>query len=334
MNGMTPSQTTPGVSGHSSAKTPRVKRYVVALCVAIVITIAIAAIILWRSPTGTTGSHSVPYLGVYERDAPGSYAGVEQFARGINRQPNIVTYYSPWLEPFQLNFATSAASHGAKPLIELDPKNISLASIAAGQYDDYLSSLAAAIKAFGKPVIVCFGHEMNGDWYSWGYQHTSASVFVAAWRHMVDVFRSADAKNVTWLWTVNIIDNNIPIPNPAPWWPGKSYVNWVGIDGYYYTSSLTFPQVFGPTIVDVRAFTRDPILITETGAVPAAGQSAKVADLFSGVQTYGLLGFVWFDAYDVVQSLDWRLQPSALAEFRREAKAYMRPAKLQNQVGG
>ena len=46
----------------------------------------------------------------------------------------------------------------------------------------------------------------------------------------------------------------------------------------------------------MRALTLDPILITETAAAPAAGQPAKIADLFAGVRAYGLLGFVWFDA--------------------------------------
>ena len=31
----------------------------------------------------------------------------------------------------------------------------------------------------------------------------------------------------------------------ADWWPGPSYVTWVGIDGYYYRPSDTFARVFG-----------------------------------------------------------------------------------------
>ena len=73
-------------------------------------------------------------------------------------------------------------------------------------------------------------------------------------------------------------------------------MNWVGIDGYYYKPSETFAPLFGPTITVVREMTRDPILIAETGAAPSAGQPAKIADLYAGIRTYGLLGFVWFDA--------------------------------------
>ena len=72
---------------------------------------------------------------------------------------------------------------------------------------------------------------------------------------------------MTWLWTVNIFTTNNPnVSDPASWWPGSSYVNWVGVDGYYYTSSQSFVQVFGSTIVDVRMLTSDPIIIAETSA--------------------------------------------------------------------
>jgi hypothetical protein len=165
---------------------------------------------------------------------------------------------------------------------------------------------------------------MNGYWYSWGHRHVSPAVFVAAWRHIVTVFRQQHADNVTWLWTVNIIDRRGDIPSPARWWPGSSYVTWVGIDGYYYKRSWTFASLFGPTIKAVRALTLDPILISETAAAPAAGQPAKIADLINGIRAYGLLGFVWFDD---VGFRDWRLiSPAAIAAFARGAKTFQSPA--------
>ena len=269
----------------------------------------------------------VRYLGVYEPDAPFSYAGVDQFAQAIGKQPNIATYYSQWLEPFQVGFAASAAKRGAVTLVQIAPRNISVASIASGRYDSYLRSFAAAVNAFAAPVVLSFGHEMNGYWYSWGYTHTSSAVFVAAWRHVVTVFREQGTRNVTWLWTVNIIDTlDNRIPGPKPWWPGKSYVNWVGIDGYYYSASWNFTSLFGPTITDVRQLTGDPILISETGAPSSAGQPAKIADLFAGVRLYGLLGFVWFDKNGGTILQQWRIDSTAAkAQFNRDTKAFFRP---------
>jgi len=145
---------------------------------------------------------------------------------------------------------------------------------------------------------------------------------VAAWRHIVNLFRAEGARNVTWLWAVNVINPRSGVPSPRPWWPGSSYVTWVGIDGYYLRPSLTFASLFGPTIAAVRALTRDPILITETAA-SASDQPAKIAGLFAGVHLYELLGFVWFDALHVK---DWRLSsPAAISAFRQAAETYHSP---------
>jgi len=279
-------------------------------------------------PAGSTASRSATdppkpktLLGVYVPGVPQSYAGVRAFTATTGVRPGVVVYYSGWLEPFQVRFAEVANEHEAMPLVQIDPTGVSLATIASGRYDSYLRSFASTVKNFGGGVIVSFAPEMNGHWYSWGYRHTSPAVYVAAWRHVVTVFRAANAENVTWLWTVNVMDPKSGIPSPARWWPGSSYVTWVGIDGYYLKPSWTFASLFGPTIKAVRELTLNPILISETGVAPAAGKPAKIADVFAGVHKYGLLGLVWFDAN---RHRDWRVSgPAAAAAFRRSAQAYL-----------
>jgi mannan endo-1,4-beta-mannosidase len=264
------------------------------------------------------------YIGVYSHGVPASYAGVAAFTTATGVKPGVVLYYSGWFEPFDARFAETVAEHGGVPLVQINPTGISLALIASGRYDDYLSAYADAIRAYRHPIILSFGHEMNGSWYSWGYRHTSPAVFVAAWRHIVNLFRALKVRNVTWMWTVNIIHTHHGVPSPDRWWPGSSYVNWVGIDGYYYNSSFTFDPLFGPTIVAVRALTGDPILIAETAVASTADQAAKISDLFAGIRLYGLLGFVWFDS---IHSHDWRLSSAtAVAAFRRGAVTYHRSA--------
>jgi mannan endo-1,4-beta-mannosidase len=265
------------------------------------------------------------YIGLFQRGAPQSYAGIMAFTKTTGVRPRLVSYYSGWSEPFQVGFAAEAARHGAVPLVQIDPTDISLAAIAAGQYDQYLRSYADSVRSYGHRVVLGFGHEMNGYWYSWGYRHTSPTVFVAAWRHIVDVFRQQGANKVTWMWTANIIHQGGGIPSPARWWPGSSYVNWIGLDGYYQQPSWTFAPMFGPTIKIVHALSRlpIPILISETGA-PSAYQPAKIANLFAGIRDYGLLGFVWFDANHIK---DWNIStPAAIAAFRQGINAINDPA--------
>jgi hypothetical protein len=267
----------------------------------------------------STGS----YLGLYPDGVPSSYAGARAFTAATGVRPDVVVYYSGWLEPFKAAFASTASRSGAVPLVQINPDRVSIGAIAAGRYDKYLRTYAAAVRDYGHPVIVSFGHEMNGDWYSWAAGHTSPATFVAAWRHVVDVFRAAGTPNVTWLWTVNVFRSQAGVSSPRAWWPGDAYVTWVGLDGYYYSPATKFSSLFGPAVAGVRAWTRKPILVTETSATPAAGQPAKIEDLFAGIRLYGLLGFVWFDNQT---NQDWRLtSPAAIAAFRRGAQRYRPP---------
>jgi mannan endo-1,4-beta-mannosidase len=323
------------MSHQGTARTGRSRR-TVTTAIAIIAAVAIAAgVLVYNESTdhsdGPLPVHLPPasasYLGVFTKGVPDSYSGVSAFSSATGARPDVVMYYSGWYMPFPSSFANTAASNGAVPLVQMDPDGVSVAAIAAGRYDGYLSQYAETIRAYQHPVILSFGHEMNGNWSSWGYQHTSPAVFVTAWRHIVALFRVLGAKNVTWLWTVNIINDTQQgtIPRPDPWWPGSSYVTWVGIDGYYLKSTWQFAPLFGPTIEDVRNLTNDPILIAETGAVPASGQSAKVADLFAGIHSYGLLGFVWFNATNSIGQQFGLSTPAAVAAFRKGASTFTRP---------
>jgi hypothetical protein len=297
---------------------------------AVVVTVAAVAYAIIRfapSPSGpTTVQATLPtglasYLGVYETGPPHTYQPVAEFTRVAGRQPNLVGYYSGWGETFQTSFARRVSAHGAVTILQWDPTDASVAAIAAGDYDSYLRSFADSVRGFGKPVVIGFGHEMNATWYTWGYGQVPPRTFVAAWRHVVRLFRGRGADNVTWLWTINA---DLPTTGPiASWWPGAGYVSWVGIDGYYYIPGDTFGSVFGKTIAQVRAITNKPVLLSETAVGPGAGQSAKIANLFTGMRQYGTLGLVWFDIAqnDGRYHQDWRIEnsPAAEAAFRRAA---------------
>ena len=320
---------------HQSRQRRRgLRRLAIAAVVIIVVAAVSAGVVLRNRSAGSGGPLPVQlpaatgaYLGVYTHGVPDSYSGVAAFNSSTQAKPDVVMYYSGWYVPFPGKFATTVANNGAVPLVQMDPDNVNVSNIASGRYDGYLSAYAEAVRAYRHPVVMSFGHEMNGSWYTWGYGKTSPAVFVAAWRHIVKLFRVLGARNVTWMWTVNIINNahGGTIPSPARWWPGGSYVDWVGIDGYYLKPSWKFAPLFGPTIAAVRKLTLDPILVAETGAVPAAGQPAKIADLFAGIHQYGLLGFVWFDSTNRTGQHFGLTSPAAVAAFHKGASTYTRP---------
>jgi mannan endo-1,4-beta-mannosidase len=296
---------------------------IAAACVAFAVTQAVSsssglALAGTSLPTGQAS-----YLGVYENGPPHTYQPVAEFASVVGRQPNLVGYYSGWKEPFQARFAETVHAHGAVTVVQIDPTYASIPKIAAGGYDGYLRSYANSVRRFGQPVVIGFGHEMNAPWYSWGYGPTTPSTFVAAWRHIVTLFRNQGAGNVTWLWTLQADE---PGTGPiASWWPGSQYVTWVGIDGYYYRPSDKFNSVFGKTITQVRMLTGKPVLLSETAAGPGSGQAAKIGDLFAGMRQYGTLGLVWFDIAqdDGTYHQDWHIEdnPAAETAFRHRASS-------------
>ena len=257
------------------------------------------------------------YLGVFEEGAPPSYQPLDNFGKAAGMPPNLVGYFSGWAEPFDRAFANSVSDHGAVLLVQIDPTYAPIAQIAAGDYDNYLRSYADSVRSYGRPVLIGFGQEMNGTWYPWGYNHVSPATFVAAWRHLVNVFRGEGAENVTWLWTINANrPTNSTVPALSSWWPGRQYVTWVGIDGFYYRSSDTFNSVFGQTIQQVRKFTNQPVLLSETAVGPAAEQFIKIPQLFSGMVRYRTLGLVWFDKnqHAGIYHQDWRIEDNQNAE--------------------
>ena len=212
-----------------------------------------------RCPGAETG---VYILVVSHTDSTLNFSETTSFTQAAGRQPNMLGYFSGWVEPFNTSFAQVLHQHGIVPFVQIDPTDASVAAIADGTYNDYLRSYADSVRNFGHAVVIGFGHEMNAPWYSWGYNHVPASTFIAAWRHIVTLFRDQGADNVTWLWTLQADQKGTgPV---SMWWPGDQYVTWVGIDGYYYVPSDTFASVFGKTIGQVRDFTSKPILLSET----------------------------------------------------------------------
>jgi mannan endo-1,4-beta-mannosidase len=269
----------------------------------------------------TLPAKPLSYLGVYEEGVPGSFSAVDQFEASVGVVPNIALYYSSWNEGFRTTFAEEAYDFGVTPAVQIEPFGVSLAAIADGRYDGYLESYADAVRDYGQPVIIGFGHEPNGSWYPWGAGAVSPAVYISAWRHMVDVFRAAGADNVIWLWTVN--SQGPEAAMAGAWYPGQGYVTWIGVDGYYADPGDSFNSVFD-TVLDVVQGFGKPVIISETAVGPRTGnQVAGIDNLFAGLRANRLLGLIWFDeAQDNGQyHQDWRLEghPALIRAFRAAA---------------
>lgn len=259
---------------------------------------------------------ATPFIGVAVN--PPITQAAKSFSEATRSRLDVIEFYSGFPRPFPRSEANQAVGTGALPLIQMNPRKISLARIAAGGYDSYLRSYASAVRAFRCRVILSFGHEMNGAWYSWGLPFTKPATFIAAWRHIYRVFKAEHVHNVIWSWD----PDHVWQPHQggswaSVWWPGSAYVDWVGIDGYQRPGD-TFGSIFGKQVANIRSFTAKPLYIAETGVQPGAEQASQIMGLFDAVRQYHLAGLIWFD---INRREKWRLEgdSSGLAAFHRAA---------------
>lgn len=225
-------------------------------------------------------------------------ANVASFRHYTGTAPRIVEFYNPFPGPFQRSEAQEVVALHALPLIQLNPRRISMGELAAGTYDSDIRAYASQVRAFGCKVVLSFGHEMNGWWYPWGMPYTTPEVFKAAWRHLYNVFASEGVHNVIWSWDPThqySLSKTGKRAYPAGiWFPGDKYVDWIGIDGYI-GGGQTFNDVFGYQLRDLRRLTHKPIYLAETGVGDGTAAARQVANLFAGILHWHLAGLVWFD---------------------------------------
>lgn len=257
------------------------------------------------------------YFGVALDKVPDQLGPLTSYTAQVGKQPNLLEYYAEWGAGFDASAVRRAWQNGSMTLMSWEPKDVSLKDIAAGRSDGYLRAYAAAVLKLNLPVVIDFADEFNGHWDAWGTQNVTPAEYVAAYRHMHDVFDEGGAANVIWAWSPNIV-NPVPSVKLKPYYPGDAYVDWVGIVGYFTVGATdTFSGVFGPTVDEVRSFTSKPFIIIETAS--EAGRASEVEELFNGVAGRDdFLGFIWFN---FAKRADWRLQthPAELAEFKRLA---------------
>jgi hypothetical protein len=261
-------------------------------------------------------------IGVYQPNSPGSYNQITAFSQMVGFDPRITSYYSTFEQSFPTAFAEQAASRGTSVLVQWQPRGTTNAAVASGSEDAYITKFASAVKMVNQQVIISYGQEMNGNWYTWGQADTPAN-YVAAYQHVWNIFHNLGVRNVTWLWDPNVIyTGSTPL---AELYPGDAYVDWAGLDGYFAQATDTFASLFGPSITALRAVTSKPLLIAESGVTGSAGAS-QLASLFSGASLAGAVGVVYFDEAQTGDSehQDWRLENSAanLAAFAAQVETF------------
>lgn len=216
----------------------------------------------WVQPSGYSGPDADEFA-------------VAAFERTIGRKLAIDHVYTSWANPMPTALAQWDLRRGTIPMITWAAARTDL--IAKGSYDSVIRAAAYALKSLHGPVMLRWFPEMDlkpNKRYA-----VSPASFVAAWRHMHKIFASVGATNVRWVWCPNVSAFRVGIADR--YYPGDSYVDWVGADGYNWAPQVTFlpwrsfAQIFAP-FYRWGLPTGKPMLIGEYGAVEGA-HGAKAA---------------------------------------------------------
>ena len=267
------------------------------------------------SPSKATGTGSAAftvnaatpaqcYFGIWD-DADGypgtSIAGTTKFsAAPVKSATYYLAHEAPWVGSGAQSFTQLCGAAGITPYLNLEPwdtwgggANPSMTDIANGVYDSYYIAFAQGVKAQGVLVYMTFAHEMNGTWYPWGAQAISPATWLAAWKHVHDVMNANAGGFIKWVWA----PNNIDVGSCVPYWPGPSYADIAGFDGYLNAAGQTYASFVKQTVTQIRTLTTTlPIWNAETGIEPNdSTRLARITQFVSDMHADGLYGFTWFN---------------------------------------
>jgi beta-mannanase len=216
-------------------------------------------------------------------------------------------------------------------MVDMDTGSASLRSIASGSEDAAITTWAQQAKAFGHPFFLRFDWEMNGGWFPWGTTSTNQNTpadYVAAWRHVHDIFAAQGATNATWVWCPNL-EYNGSVPY-AQLYPGDAYVDWTCLDGYNENANSTsFSNLFSQSYSDLQKIApTKPIMIGEIGSLEyGAGVKADwISNMLNQLPTNfpQIKALVWFN---------WRCSSSGTPRSWEIESSASSQAAFSNGIG-
>jgi beta-mannanase len=213
--------------------------------------------------------------------------------RQLGRDQKIVHLFHAWGE----RMPTAVPEIGDSTLL-ISWHSPAMAAITNGSQDAVIRSAAERLARYGKPMLLRWAWEMNGDWFDWGGARNGKdpAAYARAYRRIHRIFRDTGAGNVAFVWSPNWNSGPDESWNQMErYYPGDAYVDWVGVSGYNFFAESP-ATLFGHV---VRAYgEKKPIMLAETAAIEHGGASKAewIKDLSSYVsRTAAIAAVVWFD---------------------------------------
>lgn len=203
--------------------------------------------------------------------------------------PNYLMFYYPISWEFPEPWARKFHEIGATTIVSMElwtwgrgQRDDHMSKINAGDYDEHFRKWATGAREFGERVLLRFGFEFNGNWFTW---QGDPPAFIAAWRRTHSIFQEVGASNVEWVWCPNVVSvPDTPENDMHQYYPGDKYVDWVGFDGFNFGDDHdewhrwhSFPGIYTEVLDELeRRYPDKPIMIGEFGCAPGEpGQRAQ-----------------------------------------------------------
>lgn len=215
----------------------------------------------------------------------GGQAEILDREAALGRTYDIMDRFYPFTDAIPTSLESWDVSMGRIPMITWGAPSDTI-ELASGVHDVWLTQQADRLAAFGSPIFLRFFHEMDGG-YRQTYVHSSQD-FIAAWRHVHDLFVQRGATNVVWIWCPTSWSFVTGSPWPPNYYPGDAYVDWIASDGYSWfpapgTKWRTWTQIFQP-FYDWASTANKPIMIAEYGVQEDPAIPGRKASWISDAQ--------------------------------------------------
>ncbi len=245
------------------------------------------------------GAYTGAYVDFGEGEDDVTYDAIAGFEKMTGKHLAVVACGSFWGEQrFPEKQVHIISAYGAVPLLFWSPwdrpylegrgpDQFSVTSILAGTWDTYIDRWADGAKAYGKPLLVTWGLEANGNWFPWsgvyygggeviGEEngrplHEGPELVKKANRYVIDRVRSRGVNNILW----GFHANNATLPDEdwnsmENYYPGSGYADWLGLSVYGKIQREegwpSFDAVMGEAYTALhRIDTTKPMILAEWG---------------------------------------------------------------------